>query len=1039
MNKFQNLPKVILFAITVTLFSIITTSKVQAATRTWDGEGGNNDWSTCANWSSNTCPTSADQVNFDSTSVKDSVIDAGFGGVVNYITVFNTYSGTITQARSLHVLNDFTLNGGSYSAGSHVLDVDGGIGANNAPSFTVSSTNTYAGYYFYVNSNFHANGGTITFDSTSFFQVVNCAAGNAVFNSIVINSQQGIEVNSCQLPLGNNPTIDYSVYLSGTGSQLYGTGTATFNQGLNAWGTSSVTGFTDLIADRLTVDIVGNLDLSDVDNVDVYIDLTVYSGTTLTAPNSMLKIGYNLVVDPSAVLNYNNTTLELYDYYGPSSEGNISCGDFNLTNTVNTNFPGNKLIQVNCNLELGNDPVAGRIDLYGSINGTGTLTIPQLVVESTNHITGFDGILSDTSVSVWGPIDLSDYTSASFTNLQIQNGGTFTAPSLTMSIENDGYIAIYSGGVFNHSNGTVDIINGTSFYMTGDWDFYNLNYLADPNSQLMLGGDATFTFEGDLTLKGTSGNLLQLYNDWDPAHPAIIDPQGDTDFDYLDIKNIKNIGTHYIQLHGRSTDSGGNVKFNFNDPEVDTLAPNSVVNGSTLVTNQPTFTFNLTDDDSSDTVKFKIEIDDNSNFSSPVINYTSAFGAQGAKSFTVGQAAGSGSYTTGTSGQTLGEGNFYWRVTPYDNAEGIGTRLTANAGLKAFTIGDGIAADLVGSIEINNGDATTTTKNVDLGITYGTGVTYMMISEDNTFSGASWVAADTTSPFTLTSGDGLKTVYIKFKDDFDNESPTYSDTITLELAIPTGSITINNGALTTTSRDVTLGLTKSSDVTEMLISEDSSFTGASWESFLSSKAFTLSENSGNKTVYAMFRNADLTESIVYSYTINYQPVAQQEQTNPNPVTDITVAKIINVSDTLPASYPAAPTASPSTVTTTQDDEVGLKIKVTDENGNPVVGAKVRIEELGLEAITNAEGIAIFRGIDEGVYDVRIEYNAQVLNSRVSLSSTNTVKVELPANNTMGYNGIFIVCLICPVLLIVLFLVFYKKKKDDDNKFEKSFE
>src|SRR5687767_1896620 len=52
--------------------------KVLAATRTWDGGGADNNWSTCANWSTDTCPVAADNVIFDNTSDKNSTVDAGF-------------------------------------------------------------------------------------------------------------------------------------------------------------------------------------------------------------------------------------------------------------------------------------------------------------------------------------------------------------------------------------------------------------------------------------------------------------------------------------------------------------------------------------------------------------------------------------------------------------------------------------------------------------------------------------------------------------------------------------------------------------------------------------------------------------------------------------------------------------------------------------------------------------------------------------------------------------------------------------------------
>jgi hypothetical protein len=55
--------------------------------------------------------------------------------------------------------------------------------------------------------------------------------------------------------------------------------------------------------------------------------------------------------------------------------------------------------------------------------------------------------------------------------------------------------------------------------------------------------------------------------------------------------------------------------------------------------------------------------------------------------------------------------------------------------------------------------------------------TQMILSEDSSFSGSSWVAFQENPLFTLSAGDGTKTVYIKYRDDVGNETGTYSDTI----------------------------------------------------------------------------------------------------------------------------------------------------------------------------------------------------------------------------------------------------------------------
>lgn len=54
---------------------------------------------------------------------------------------------------------------------------------------------------------------------------------------------------------------------------------------------------------------------------------------------------------------------------------------------------------------------------------------------------------------------------------------------------------------------------------------------------------------------------------------------------------------------------------------------------------------------------------------------------------------------------------------------------------------------------------------------------------------ASWESYATTKSVNLTSGDGLKTVHIKVRDDVGNESAEVSDDITLNTAVPVVTIT----------------------------------------------------------------------------------------------------------------------------------------------------------------------------------------------------------------------------------------------------------
>ena len=87
-----------------------------------------------------------------------------------------------------------------------------------------------------------------------------------------------------------------------------------------------------------------------------------------------------------------------------------------------------------------------------------------------------------------------------------------------------------------------------------------------------------------------------------------------------------------------------------------------------------------------------------------------------------------------------------------------------------------------GSININSGDTNTNSVNVvlDLLASDQSGVSQMQFSNDNSI----WSNAenyDTTKNWVLSEGNGLKVVYVKFRDDVGNWNTTpYSDTITLD-------------------------------------------------------------------------------------------------------------------------------------------------------------------------------------------------------------------------------------------------------------------
>ena len=228
-------------------------------------------------------------------------------------------------------------------------------------------------------------------------------------------------------------------------------------------------------------------------------------------------------------------------------------------------------------------------------------------------------------------------------------------------------------------------------------------------------------------------------------------------------------------------------------PVVSTLGPTGYVNGSWTNDTTPTLTFSATDPDAGNTVAYQVIIDNNSNFSSPEVSYTSAQVSQGSKSFTVGQAAGSGTYTVGSADQTLSDGQYYWRVRATDNIGAVGSYTTANSGSIAFGVDTSAPSQPPTPTTSSAGNDNTPTFSWDpitsSGSTSGT-VTIEWSQDPDFGSGVSSgsVSWPTSTSYTVTTplSDGTWYFRTRATDSAGNNSPYSSSTsATIDTTAPT--------------------------------------------------------------------------------------------------------------------------------------------------------------------------------------------------------------------------------------------------------------
>jgi hypothetical protein len=167
------------------------------------------------------------------------------------------------------------------------------------------------------------------------------------------------------------------------------------------------------------------------------------------------------------------------------------------------------------------------------------------------------------------------------------------------------------------------------------------------------------------------------------------------------------------------------------------------------------------------------------------------------------------------------------------------------------------------SISINGGDEFTRSISVTLTLSASdnlSGVSKMKLSND----GTTWTEYDyaTSKSWTLTDGDGTRTVYVMYKDNAGNWSNPVSDTIRLDTQAPANPTLVlsdqTSGSTSyTNSRTVNVVVGNDSGIDKWLISESQSGRpeegNPDWD--IKPSTFTLSDGDGQKTVYIWVKDA----------------------------------------------------------------------------------------------------------------------------------------------------------------------------------------
>jgi dipeptidyl aminopeptidase/acylaminoacyl peptidase len=141
-----------------------------------------------------------------------------------------------------------------------------------------------------------------------------------------------------------------------------------------------------------------------------------------------------------------------------------------------------------------------------------------------------------------------------------------------------------------------------------------------------------------------------------------------------------------------------------------------------------------------------------------------------------------------------------------------------------------------------------------------------------------WTSYFASTTAMLATVDGAHTFYVRARDAAGNEDPSPAErSFSVDTVAPTGTVTIQAGAVQTRTQTVTLTLGASdpapaSGVSHVRISNTaSSLTSAAWTTFTPTRQWTLTSGAGSKTVYVQYRDAAANQSAIALDTIRYKP------------------------------------------------------------------------------------------------------------------------------------------------------------------------
>jgi autotransporter-associated beta strand protein len=486
-----------------------------AATVSWDGGGGNVNWSTAANWSTNTIPADTDDLVFNTGLTSNSVIALGTARTASSLT-FNTgtsFSIGTTGSPNL-TLTSGTVNSNSSAGYQNVgTNLYTAAGAGWAITATGAGTLEFTSLYQTDSATHNIalygnNVSNVYIGTTNIAGVVNVFGPNLLMAN---NTLPDIHVNSGSVEM-DTYSATQNLFIAGTGN---GGGALRCNQGEAAFNNLTLTAAATA---NLSVELDCKGSLSDGGH-----------GYTLTEAGTATLGLFAAANNFTGTVNINSGTIAVHNSSALGSTTSVvnvaAAGTLELDNASVT-----KSVFLASGATLSSYSFVGE---YGTLNGTlslsgpaslsaqkSSLLIHSNIVESGsaagsfNVSTYFGSVILDGNNSFRGGITVSSGTLTLGSNTAAGSGTvTATADDTVVALTNSVTVPNAITGI------SFSSVSGVNNIFAGTLTLYNdATFNAAPGSSFTVTGHITDSpFAADLNKTGTTRILLANSNTYEGA------------------------------------------------------------------------------------------------------------------------------------------------------------------------------------------------------------------------------------------------------------------------------------------------------------------------------------------------------------------------------------------------------------------------------------------------------------------------------------------------------------------------------------------